>query len=201
MQSNLQEACDWIDANLEPLIRKLIPPGIDPPASSLLQHLNKPVYLAASKTYADILKQQFSHAPMQTTTITNNNRPPCKRQATVLDYDSDQSANPPITAANSNSTSCTLTSPSNTSSTTTPVNYVAKLLLLKNKIQALCTMLTNTMEQTKMEIVSIRTTPVSAMETNDANSEDTTYHHQSTLDIPAIIANLKHNIANVALKT
>jgi len=73
MQSNLQEARDWIDANLQPLIRKSIPPGIDPPASSLPRRLDKPVYLEASKTYADILKQQFSHAPQQTTTATNNN--------------------------------------------------------------------------------------------------------------------------------
>jgi len=32
---NLPEARAWIDANLEPLIRKSIPEGIDPPASQL----------------------------------------------------------------------------------------------------------------------------------------------------------------------
>jgi len=34
-KTNLQEARDWLDANLEPMIRKSIPPGIDPPPSSL----------------------------------------------------------------------------------------------------------------------------------------------------------------------
>jgi len=182
------------------MIRKLIPLGIDPPASALPCQLDKPVYSAASKTYADILKQQFSRAPTQNTTDTNNNQPPCKRQATILDYDSDQSANPPIITANPNSTSGTLTSPSNTTGTATPVDYAAELLSLKNEIQALRTMLTNTVEQIKTEIASICTTPVSAMETDDANSQDTTYH-QSTLDIPAIIADLKHDIATVTLKT
>jgi len=78
---------------------------------------------------------------------------------------------------------------------------VAELLALKNEIQELRNMLTNTVEQIKMEIASIHTTPMMAMETDDVNYTDTTHHHQSTLDIPAIIANLKHDIANVALKT
>jgi len=90
--------------------------------------------------YSDILKQQFSHAPMQTTPATTNNQPPHKRQATILDYDSDQLANPPITAANSTSPSCTLLPPSNTTITT--ANFAAKLLLIKQEIQELCTFLT-----------------------------------------------------------
>jgi len=32
---NLLEACAWIDANLEPMIRKSTPPGINPPSSQL----------------------------------------------------------------------------------------------------------------------------------------------------------------------
>jgi len=35
-KSNLQEARAWIDANLESMVRKSIPPGIDPPSSLLL---------------------------------------------------------------------------------------------------------------------------------------------------------------------
>jgi len=63
-------------------------------------------------------------------------------------------------------------------------------------------MLITTVEQIKTKIVTIRTTLVSnAMETNDAHSMATNHHHQSTLDIPTIIADLKHNIATIALKT
>jgi len=72
-QSNLQIARDWINVNLESMIRKLIPSGIDPPVSDLPRRLDKPIYSAASKTYVDILKQQFSHAPAQNTTNTNHN--------------------------------------------------------------------------------------------------------------------------------
>jgi len=37
---NLQDARDWIDANLEPFVRKLIPDGIDPPSALLPRCLN-----------------------------------------------------------------------------------------------------------------------------------------------------------------
>jgi len=53
-QNNLPEAREWIDTNLQPLIRKSIPPDIDAPASLLSRHLNKPVFLQTCLTYADI---------------------------------------------------------------------------------------------------------------------------------------------------
>jgi len=60
MKSNLPEAHTWIDANLELLIRKSIPAGIDPPTFLLPCRLDKPTFSASSQTYADILKKQFS---------------------------------------------------------------------------------------------------------------------------------------------
>jgi len=65
-QNNLLEACEWIDMSLQPLIQQSIPPGIDPPASLLPWHLNKPVYLQASVTYANILEKQFPLHQYQT---------------------------------------------------------------------------------------------------------------------------------------
>ena len=75
---NLPDARAWLDANLEPMIRKSIPPGIDPPSSQLPRRLDKPVYSATSYTYADILKKQFSLAPNATSNTTDNTRPPRK---------------------------------------------------------------------------------------------------------------------------
>jgi len=60
MKSNHPEAHAWIAANLELLIRKSIPAGIDLPQSQLQCQLDKPVYLASSQSYADVLKKQFS---------------------------------------------------------------------------------------------------------------------------------------------
>ncbi len=78
-KSNLPAARAWIDANLEPMIRKSIPPDVEQPPSSLLPHrLDKPVHTTTSRTYADILKQQFSLAPNATTTTTDHNQPPRK---------------------------------------------------------------------------------------------------------------------------
>jgi len=88
---NLPEARAWIDANLEPMIRKSIPEGIDPPSSQLPRRLDKPVYSASSKSYADALKQQFSLASTATTATVDNKCPPRKRQVAIIDYDSDNS--------------------------------------------------------------------------------------------------------------
>jgi len=59
-KANLAEAREWLDANLEPMIQKSIPSGIDPPSSSLPRRLDKPIYSETSKTYAEILKKQFA---------------------------------------------------------------------------------------------------------------------------------------------
>jgi len=75
---NLPEARAWIDANLEPLIRQSIPEGIDLPTSQLPRQLDKPVYSASSKSYADALKQQFLLASNVPTTAVDNKCPPRK---------------------------------------------------------------------------------------------------------------------------
>jgi len=59
-KSNLPVARAWLDDNLETMVRKSIPPGIDPQPSSLPRRLDKPRYSKTSQTYANILKQQFS---------------------------------------------------------------------------------------------------------------------------------------------
>jgi len=53
-KNNLPEARDWIDMNLEKMIRKSIPEGINLPSSLLPHCLDKPTYSATSHTYADI---------------------------------------------------------------------------------------------------------------------------------------------------
>jgi len=44
-KSNLPEARAWLDDNLEPLICKSTPPGVDPPSSHLPRCLDKPIYM------------------------------------------------------------------------------------------------------------------------------------------------------------
>jgi len=53
-KNNLPEARNWIDVNLEKMIRKLIPEGIDLPSALLPCHLNIPTYSETSHTYVDI---------------------------------------------------------------------------------------------------------------------------------------------------
>jgi len=67
----------------------LIPLGLDLPAALLPCRLDKPTYMAASQSYADILKKQFSIASTTSATTTDISQPLCKRQATKLDYDLD----------------------------------------------------------------------------------------------------------------
>jgi len=56
-QSTLDEARTWIDKNLERLVRKSIPPSIDPPPSLLPQRLDKPMHTKTGLSYANILKK------------------------------------------------------------------------------------------------------------------------------------------------
>jgi len=92
---------------------------------------------------------------------TNTNRPPHKRQATVIDYDSDMADSPTITTAvapiSNNNNSIPSSNNSNLPNMATPIDYVTELLLLKSKIQALRTLLTATIEQIKNKIVAICT--------------------------------------------
>jgi len=73
---NLPEACAWLDNNLETMIRKSIPKGIDPPASQLPRRLDKPVYSVSSQSYTDVLKKQFSIAPNATMSTVDHTCPP-----------------------------------------------------------------------------------------------------------------------------
>ncbi len=76
---NLPAARAWIDANLETMIHKSIPPEIKLPLSHLLpRRLNKPVHMAMSHIYANILKKQFSLDLNATTKDTANNHAPHK---------------------------------------------------------------------------------------------------------------------------
>jgi len=77
-KNNLPAAREWLDTNLEPMMRKLIPPGIDHPAFLLPHHLDKPMHSETSQMYANILKRQFSWALPTMTTDAANNQPPRK---------------------------------------------------------------------------------------------------------------------------
>jgi len=136
-QPNLPEVHAWIDTNLETMIRKSIPMGIDPPSSLLPCQLDKPMHSAMSVTYADILEKQYSPSLMTTITTTANNQSPCKRQAIILDYNLVQLMDsPPSATVTSNSISHTQT-PSQPTATNTMVNYDAELLSLKTEINSL----------------------------------------------------------------
>ncbi len=74
---NLPVARAWIDDNLEAMIRKSIPVGSDLLAF-LPCRLDKPVHSAASQTYADVLKKQFSLVSTTPQSNTTHNRPPRK---------------------------------------------------------------------------------------------------------------------------
>jgi len=166
---NLLATCAWIDMNLETMICKSILLDIEPPPSHLLPcWLDKPVYMVMSRTYANILKQQFSLDPNVTTQDTANNCPPCKWQATWLDYDLDQLAelmaaanHTPSNPQPSHTTTQWLDSSQKASSPTampTTVNYDAELLSLKTEINSLWTIITIAVEQIKMSLRLFRST-------------------------------------------
>ncbi len=196
-KSNLTEARKWIDDNLEPLIRKSIPSGIDPPASLLPRRLDKPVYTTTTQTYADMLKKQFSLETNPQSQMTEHNQPPRKRPAKILDYDSDQSAEYPPLASNNIPTSSSPPGTANTppqSNATTSSGYVTELSLLKNEISQLKEIITAAVAQMKQAVESFQVThrpnETSAMETEEKDS--------TNLALPEIIRNLKNDIATIS---
>jgi len=198
---NLPEARAWIDENLEAMIRKSIPTGIDPPSSLLPKRLDKPVYTKTSQSYADVLKKQFSLNPNPQTQNNEHNRPPRKRQATVIDYDSDQSVNPPIstpttTISTSGSCNSTATAQASTNPVTATVNYDAELMSIKTELNSLRAIITSAVEQIKNAIASLQVQPLPshAMETVATPT-------QNPIDLPALIQDLKQDIANIVRET
>jgi len=203
----------WVDENLEPLVRKSIPPDIDPPSSQLPRRLDKPSYSAASQSYAEILKKQFSLTSNPSATTTDNNRPPRKRQATKLDYDSDASEKslPPTSAATTTENNNYLT-PAKANPATSSEAQISELLSLKNEIAQLKTTIMTAVQEIAQAVASLHAThrqPQSnAMDDetetcmSDGNgSNEHNNNKQLTIDLAALVQDLKFNISTIVTKT
>jgi len=206
-KSNLPEARAWIDSNLERLVRKSIPPEV--PSSFLLRRLDKPVYTKTSQTYAEILKKQFSLTTTPTTNENDNNRPPRKRQAKILDYASDQATDSPIIATNFTSSSTNSSSPPGAPKVAT-VDYADELTSLKKELQSLRTLINTVVTQLKTDIKEAIDSIHAPCHPQTSNAMDTdtdcdTYsqHHTSTQHsaLNDIIHDFKHEIATIVTET
>jgi len=209
---NLMEPHMWLDANLEPMVRKSIPPGIDPPTTALPRRLDKPLYSETTKTYAEILKQQFSmHTAPSSSDPTATNRPPRKRQAAIVDYDSDGSTNAPAAVVTSSMTSSN--TPMSTPVTSLSPEYAAELKSLKTEIAELRTLITSAVDQFKSAIASIPMQPTtSPTDQATENNPSLTSNLSSTKameieaaqspkpEISALIHELKSDIATIAIE-
>jgi len=191
---NLQAARDWIDENLEPMVRQSIPDGIIPLSEFLPRRLDKPTYTTASQSYADILKKQFSIASATSATTTDITRPPRKRQATKLDYDSDSPTDqfPPL---------ATVPSPSYPPTATLPQpDYAAELIAIKKELSELRNFITSAVAELKNVIISLPTQghpSTNETETLTLSNMETEVEPPTatTSDLSDLIAGLKHDIA------
>ncbi len=207
---NLQAARDWINENLEPMVRWSILEGINLPSALLPGHLNKPMYTTASQSYADILKKLFSIASTTSATTTDITWPPQKRQATKLDYDSDLSEDQPHSTMNpESSTNSAITNPhANSQPMPTMTNsptYTAELLSLKAEIDLLKATIAMAVEQFKHTIKSLTINPCqpesNAMDTNAKTTSDASNSNQIQTNVSSLIHNLKHEIATFVIET
>jgi len=192
-------------------VRKSIPPGIDLPSSQLPRRLDKPMHTVTSQTYAKILKKQFS-LTSNTAATTDNNRPPRKRQATKFDYDSDTSnaslsttTTATTTTINSNAT------PATTTQNTTTNDHISELLSLKTEIAQLKSTILTAVQQIVQAVESLHATQQqkqsNAMDTDretstsgDADLTEPTNHNQHTLDLAALVQDLKYDIATIVME-
>jgi len=210
---NLPEARNWIDANLETFVRKSIPAGINPPSSQLPRRLDKPVFSASSLSYADALKKQFSLVSTAANSTTDHTRPPRKRQAAIIDYDSDQLSStvtnstpaakkPPSTTERNPNSNNAMT----TSNATTTDDYAAELQLIKKEIASLRTLISSAVEQLQSAVTSIKANPIQtsasdkAMEIETDQSIDTNHSKETTPEISELITELKNDIAMIAVE-
>jgi len=144
-----------------------------------------------------------------TTNETDNNRPPCKRQAKILDYALDQATDSPTIATNFTSSSTSSSSPPGTPKVAT-ADYVAELTSLKQELQLLCTLINTAVMQHKTDIkeaIDLIHAPCH-LQTSNAMDTDTdleTYSqpHTSTqhLTLHDLIHDFKHEIATIVTET
>jgi len=139
-------------------------------------------------------------------TTTDNNQPPHKRTAaTIINYDSDQLMGSPLSpqtgtsliSSNGNSTMAM------TPTVMTPNAYAMELLSLKQEIAQLKTTIATAVEQITKAIASLHE-PQRLPRSNDMDTEsettsstNTTTTQSQQLDLPAIISELKNNIATI----
>jgi len=156
-----------------------------------------------SKTYANILKQQFSmvSTPNSPPDIATN-WPPHKRQVVILDYNSDCSTDKTTAAV-----ATTSTSPSGpltpTPVTSISIDYAIKLMWLKTEISELQTIITSAVAQFKSAIASLPmqcTSHSNNMETEHDHSTETNTPSQSIHDIQDLVTDLKHDIATFVIE-
>ncbi len=198
-KTNLPEAREWFDTNLEALIRKSIPADTDQLVAPLPRRLDKPVFSASSLSYADALKKQFSLVSPAANSTNDHTRPPRKRQAAIIDYDSDQSS-PAVQPT-------TMAEPKPPPTTTATIsNYANELLSIKKEISDLKALITTVVEQFTTAIATLPTTPSStsspnAMDTTDAPSHAPNNPTPNSPDLSAIINELKHELAAFVTET
>jgi len=129
-------------------------------------------------------------------------RPPRKRQATIIDYDSDQSTETVKNDTTHDHSTRTMT-PTNTTNNTT--DYAKELLSLKADIESLRTTITTAVAQMKEAIKVLLETPrkpeSNAMDAEAETPSDTATQHQTQLDLPSLIADLKNEIATIVTET
>jgi len=206
---NLPEARTWFDTNLETLIRKSIPVDTDPLVAQLPRRLDKPVFSKASISYADALKKQFSLVSTKAHSTNDHTRPPRKRQAAIIDYDSDQSS--PATYS-STPVDKKSTSPQDRNSnsapatTATTTDYANELLSIKKEISELKALITTVVEQFTTAIASLPAPPSSPSSSNDMDTTvDTPTASQNPTpnppDLTDVINELKHELAAFVTET
>jgi len=182
-------------------------------ASQLPCHLDKPSYSATSQSYAEIFKKQFSLTSNPLATTTDNNQPPCKRQATKLDYDSDTlKKSLPTTPAATTTENNNYSTPAKANQATSSNAQISELLSLKNEIAQLKTTIMTAVQEIAQAVASLHAThrqpqsnamddetKTSMSDGNGSNKHNN--NKQLTINLAALVQDLKFDIATIITKT
>jgi len=119
---------------------------------------------------------------------TATTKPPRKWQATILDYDSNQSTDSPILNVSAVTQSSLTSQSTPTTSTNNTTDYAAEILSIKTKIVSLQNTITAALKQIKNAIESLTDTPCkpesNAMDMENEATLDERHRNQSNSKFP-----------------
>jgi len=139
--------------------------------------------------------------------VVDNTHPPRKRQAAIIDYDSNTSTKVTVATVSDTSNGHTQSTSKHPADHQSSKDYATELLSIKKELTDLRTMITTAVEQFKTAIATLatsNTTKSQLSDVMDTEVDTSPKHHnktKNTTDLADVIQDLKYELATIITKT